>query len=172
MFTATVTLHVAEELRGATGWQLATHVLLLSRATLHEVEPSPTIRNNRSTLQPPFYSVTPLQQLATQFFPLPQIFAAQIAISCSDRIARCNISPRQLQQQHFSTFLMLLRKLHRITASILKFICRSNVHNMPNSPCLLPWAKSLAGKMTINRNSCRLRLSYAPRCDECTSSLS
>ena len=46
--------------------QLATHLFLL-RATLHEVESSSTFRNNRSNLQLPLHSVTPLQQLETQF---------------------------------------------------------------------------------------------------------
>ena len=46
--------------------QLATHLFLL-RATLHEVESSSTFRNNRSNLQLPLHSVTPLQQLARNF---------------------------------------------------------------------------------------------------------
>ena len=59
----------AEELRGVTGYLGNLQHLFLLRATLHEVESNSTFCNNCSNLQLPLHSVTPLQQLATQFSP-------------------------------------------------------------------------------------------------------
>ena len=133
----TVALQVAEELRGVTAYLgNLQRIFFLLRATLHEVESSSTFRNNRSNLQLPLHSATPLQQLATQFSPsvrcfhcnptdhrlrrasseYRKAFSVQIVASCSDCVARCNTPPRQLQQKHFSMLCCkLLTKLHSVT---------------------------------------------------------
>ena len=49
----------------------------LLRATLHEVVSSSIFRNNRSNLQPLLHSVTPLQQLATQFLSSACVFLCE-----------------------------------------------------------------------------------------------
>ena len=45
---------------------------------------------------------------------IPQVFSARIVASCSDRVARCNTSPWQLQQNALQRCVAaLIRKVHR-----------------------------------------------------------